>query len=320
MTETLSIAGLSVEPGRRLAETVTFQAAGVPVQLPLFLINGAQPGPTLVITAGIHGAEYPCVEAASRLGRTLEPQELAGQMVIAPLANPVAFAARSIYVSPPDGKNLNRQFPGKAQGTFSEALAHWLLTNIIGAGDAYIDLHGGDMIEALMPFGCVVGSGQAEMDAKAAAMAQSFGLPYIVLRERRSIAGTTHMAAADAGIPALLAEAGGQGLLTEPDVQLLEQGCRRVMASLGMTAGPDRPETPPRKFEAWSWLRAEHHGLFYPDVVVGQEVKAGQPLGRVATIFGETLQPVEATMDGAVLFLVTSLAMNQGDPLLAIAG
>ena len=132
---------------------VSVRLAGVDINVPVVLINGAEPGPTFCVTAAVHGAEYPCVEAAKRLALNLDPASLRGQVIVVPIVNPVAFRARSIYVTPLDGKNLNRQFPGKEQGTFSEALAYWLFNQVIRRGDYYIDLHGGDMIEALIPFG-----------------------------------------------------------------------------------------------------------------------------------------------------------------------
>ena len=318
MKDNLEFAGLTVEPGRRLGETLTIRVAGVSVSLPVFLINGAGTGPTLCITAGIHGAEYPCVEAALRLGQTLDPATVQGQVIIVPIANPVAFAARSIYVTPPDGKNLNRQFPGNSQGTFSEALAYWLFHHVIRRGDAYIDLHGGDMIEALLPFGSYFQTGNDKVDRVAEGMAKSFGLPYLVLRDRKAIAGATYMEAAEAGVPAILEEAGGQGVWNDETVQILTDGLHRVLAHLEMTA-PVPAASEPKRFEGWSWLRSEHNGVYYPTVKVGEQVTVGQDLGRVADVFGNTLQSLQAPQNGVVLFLVTSLAINSGDPLLAIA-
>lgn len=318
MKDNLEFAGLAVEPGQRVGEMLTISVAGVSIQLPVFLINGAGTGPTLCITAGIHGAEYPCIESALRLSQRLDPTTLQGQVIIVPIANPVAFAVRSIYVTPPDGKNLNRQFPGNSQGTFSQALAYWLFHNVIRRGDYYIDLHGGDMIEALLPFGSYFHTGNAKVDRAAEGMAKSFGLPYLVLRDRTAIAGATHMEAAEAGVPAILEEAGGQGVWDDETVHILTDGLHRVLAHLEMTASvPSVAE--PKRFDGWSWLRSEHTGVYYPTAKVGEQVTAGQDLGRVADVFGNTLQSIQAPQNGVVLFLVTSLAINSGDPLLAIA-
>lgn len=323
---TLKLAELSAAPGERVGANLTIQAAGVLVTLPVFLINGAHEGPTFVLTAGIHGAEYPCVETALRLGRTIDPSTLQGQMIIVPIANPVAFAARSIYITPPDGKNLNRQFPGDSQGTFSQAWAYWLFTQVIQRGDYYVDLHGGDMIEALLPFASCAVTGNESLDAVADGMAQAFGLPYVALPtgSGSGIGGATHIAAAAAGIPALLAEAGGQGILDEASVEILDAGVRRVLVHCGMmkpaAAGVKEQTEPAKKFSQWSWLRAEVNGLYYPTVQVGDTVHEGQALGHITDAFNNELQAMYAPQDGVVLFLVTSLSINTGDPLLAIAG
>ena len=127
----LTLSNLMAVPGERSAQELPVRLAGVEIKVPVVLINGTEPGPTFCVTAAIHGAEYPCVEAAKRLALTLDPERLRGQVIVVPIVNPVAFRARSIYVTPLDGKNLNRQFPGKEQGTFSEALAYWLFNQVI---------------------------------------------------------------------------------------------------------------------------------------------------------------------------------------------
>lgn len=314
--ENFQVAGLTVTTGQRVGAQAAVTVAGVDLRIPIFLVNGAHPGPTLSVTAGIHGAEYASIEAAIRLGQTLNPGDLHGQVIIVPIANSPAFSARSIYVTPSDGKNLNRQFPGHARGTVSQALAHWLFQEIIQRGDAYIDLHGGDMIEALVPFVINFRSGNEAVDQASTAMAQSFGIRYIL---QAGTPGSTYVSAAMIGIPAILAEAGGQGIWNEETVSMLSTGVRRVMAHLGMIATLPPLSEPPMTLQGWTWLRAEVDGLFYPNVQIGEHVRAGQDLGRVADVFGATLQSASAPMDGIVLFMVTSLAMNAGDPLLAIA-
>jgi hypothetical protein len=325
----LSIADLSVGPGQSLSGSVSLNITGVPLRLPLFLVNGAQPGPRLSITAGIHGAEYASIEAALRLGRGLDPEAVRGQVIIAPIANPPAFTARSIYVSPPDGKNLNRQFPGQAKGTFSQALAGWLFEEVIRPADAFIDLHGGDLIEALEPFVIYFHSGDEEVDRASRALACSFGIHYVVEGETP---GSSYGSAAQIGIPGILAEAGGQGIWDEDSVGTLQAGVLRAMAHVGMIdplapghvackglgASAFEGVRAPVVLDQWVWLRSDADGLFYPAVAVGTQVRAGQNLGRVADLDGNTRQSLSAPIDGTILFLVTALAMNAGDPLLAL--
>ena len=121
------------------------------LDLPFTVIEGPTPGPVLLVTAGVHGSEFCSIEAALRLAR-LTPEELRGTLVVLPLLNPGGFRARSVYVMPEDGKNLNRMFPGRPDGSLSEQLAHWLVTAVYPQVDAYLDLHGGDLDESLAPF------------------------------------------------------------------------------------------------------------------------------------------------------------------------
>jgi len=313
----------SIEAGSRTRGLLPLVIEGVSFDLPYFLIRGSAPGSRLVVTAGIHGGEYPCVEAAIRLGRIIRTEDLSGEVLIIPSANPTAFAARSIYVTPADGRNLNREFPGSESGTFTQKWAAWLFEHVISTADAYIDLHGGDMIEALVPFTACYAVENGGVTETSRLMAEAFGIEYALMHPKRSQGGPSGMAvltAAEAGVPAILAEAGGQGVWHESDVELLVNGVLRVLHRLGMLGTDVAPHAErPVVLSGWSWLRAEAGGLYYPSVGVGDGVEKGQPLGRIADFFGETLQELHAPAHGIVLFLVTSLAINRGDPLLAVA-
>lgn len=318
--DTFTFTSHSAQPGQSDHGFVEIEIRGIIVKLPFYLINGADEGPTLVVTAGIHGGEYPCVEAATRLGRAIDPKKLRGRVLIVPSANPVAFSARSIYVTPVDGLNLNRQFPGDPDGTFTRAWAAWLFRNVIARADLYIDMHGGDMIEALVPFVSFNLTGNEAVDRTARRMAEAYGIrAMLVKRDVGGLGGTTYGAAARDGIPALLTEAGGQGVWTEEEVDILQSGVRRVMSAFEMYEPVDEAGEKAVELGGWEWLRSEHDGLFYPSVGVGEHVTEGQSVGRVADIFGETLQEAHAPVSGEVLFLVTSLAINDGDPLMSIA-
>lgn len=320
MSDSLSLAHLSAAPGQKMHGIVTTTIQDIDVNMPVFLINGSQPGPCMVVTAGIHGGEYPCVEAAIRLGRIVDPASLSGQMIVVPSANPVAFKARSIYITPPDGLNLNRQFPGNPDGSFTQIWANWLFRNVITAGDMYIDMHGGDMIEALVPFVAITLTGNQAVDRTAERMAGAYGIRAFLAKEGTGpIGGTTTGSAAEAGVPALLTEAGGQGVWHEDEVDILYDGVRRVMADFGMYEGIADPGEAAQRLGGWDWLRADVDGLFYPHVGIGDRADKGQLVGTIKDIFGETLREYHAPVSGEVLFLVTSLAMNAGDPLMSIA-
>jgi uncharacterized protein len=193
-------------------------------EVPAIALRGARPGPTLLVTAGVHGAEYASIEAAYRLA-ALEPSALSGVLIVLPIVNRPAYRVRAIYGNPVDGKNLNRQFPGDPAGSFAPRLAHWLIDAWVRHADAYLDLHGGDLNEALTPFVL-----HARGDERARALAEAFGIPYVVAS---GSAGHSYTAAAALGVPAVLAEAGGQGLFPESDVLTLVDGAHRAMRHLG---------------------------------------------------------------------------------------
>lgn len=315
MASELRVGDFAAASGSKATGVQAVPVAGHSVEVPLFLIHGAKPGPTLVITAGVHGAEYASIAAALEIGQTLAPSALRGSVIVAPVVNMPAFRARSIYVCPLDGKNLNRVFPGNADGTASEQLAHWLFHNLLKKADYYVDLHGGDLVEALIPFTIYNVSGNEPVDQKSKELAQMFGIPYVVRSETR---GSTYSAAAHEGIPSMLAEAGGQGLWPREAVTLLTNGVDRLMRHLGMLDGPVPEPVPAQSLDKFIWLRSEHDGYYYLDVQVGDTVRKGQPLGRVTDYLGNVLQSVESPADGRILFLVSSLAINKGDPLLAV--
>lgn len=293
----------------------TMPVPGLEVALPVVVVCGTVPGPVLCITAGVHGAEYVGIEAAIRTASDLNPESLRGTVVVVPVANPPAFASRSIYVCPLDGKNLNRNFPGRPDGSASERIAHALFAEAISRADAYIDLHGGDLNEALVPF--VIYSSEADpgVVARSRSMAKVFGLGYVI---ESALPGAAFAAAAAAGVPSVLPEAGGQGILDEAMVELHLRGIRNVMGLLGMVPEKPEPAEMPVPVSSFVWVRSEHAGLFYPSVRVGARIASGEPAGEIRDWHGRTLAHLNSPASGVVLFVVTTPATNPGDPLFAI--
>jgi predicted deacylase len=248
----------------------------------------------------------------------LDPAEVTGSIVAVLTANPAAFAARSIYLNPLDGLNLNRQFPGDANGSPTQRLAHWLTTEVIAGSDAFIDMHCGDMNEALVSFTGIEETGDASVDARSRELAEAYGLRYLLIGANP---GMTTAAAAAHGIPAVLGEVGGQGLWPREDVALHAAGFQRVLRAAGLIdAAPDAPSHRTEVLPTEAWMRATTTGYWHPAVVVGDRMSAGTVVGEVQDAFGMVLERPTASMDGVVIFLVSSLAMNAGDPLLALAG
>jgi predicted deacylase len=315
LNEELKLGALSAKAGERVYGTHALNIDGHATQLPVFLINGAHDGPVLAITGGIHGAEYASIEAALRLAHSLDPAKLHGRVMVLPVVSMQAYKSRSIYIVPMDGKNLNRQFPGDAEGTASEQLAYWLTFNVFKQANYYVDLHCGDLNEALVPFTVFQKAGDKTTNEKSLELARAFGIKYLVGSD---IKGSTISAAAALGIPGILAESGGQGIWEPHHIQTLSDGLDRIMDHLGMVEGTTTKPGETVVMNQFVWMWSEYDGCYYPEVHVGDMVTVGQPVGRVADFEGKTLQRIQAPVSGAVLFVVTTLAINQGDPLLAV--
>jgi uncharacterized protein len=289
---------------------------------PLTVIAGANEGPRVALTSGVHPTEYPAIEANIRSMRALDPAQIRGTIVSVPIIDVPAFLSRSPFVCPIDNKNPNRFFPGNPNGTFTEVMDDALFRAVIQSSDALIDLHGGDMVEALVPFTVYAVSGNEAVDSASEAMARAMGLPYLVQNRPTpgGLGGMTIHAAAAAGIPAIIPEAGSCGLLTEPETQMLIDGVENVMRHLGVLEGPVKEMPAPIEVQAFTWLFAPVEGLWYPSATVGDAVTKDQAVGLIANIFGDPLAEVIAPHDGDVLFVTTSPAMREGGVLLAVGG
>src|SRR5437763_4564488 len=164
------------EPGHKQSGYFTFDDALLgKYQWPYFGIVGAEPGLTFLLTAGIHAAEYTGTLAALRIAHQVRPEHVQGSIVIIPLLNRPGFFERSVYVNPEDGQNLNRAFPGRADGTWSERFAYHLLHDIVLQFDRDMDLHAGDMIEDLEPFVGFFQTGNDKVDRESLLMLNAYG-------------------------------------------------------------------------------------------------------------------------------------------------
>jgi hypothetical protein len=319
----LSVGEIGVAKGEKKWGTLKISdCQGNTVDIPVFLMNGNGEGPTLCVTAGIHGAEYPSIETALRLAQNTKLRELNGSLIILPVVNVAAFFERSIYVCPYDSKNLNRVFPGKADGSMSEVIAHKIMEEVTPKATHYVDLHGGDMVEALHPFILVKKTGMEEIDHTAEALCLGFGIESIMEITKESTGwtgqGTIFVSMAEKGIPSLIAEAGQCGQLDETSVTLLYNGMLNIMKILHIL--PGKPKEPPKHeiFHHFVWLTAECQGVFYAKVRASEWIKRDQPIGEIRDFTGNILQPFVSPVEGRVLFLVTSPATKKDNVLMGI--
>src|SRR5690349_23540808 len=297
----------------------TLTLAGL--EVPVIEVAGAGDGPRLVVIAGVHGCEYASMAAVRRWARGLEERDLRGRVVAVPVLNLPAFRARTPFLVPDDGKNLNRCFPGDPAGTLADRLAYDAFSQLISGSDALVDAHTGDMVEALEPF-ALYDAGPAE--ARARELASAYGLGYVIRQEPgpdRAVRGSTSAAAAEAGIPAIIAEAGGCGLVEPAAVAAHVRGLDGILAALGMADPPAEagPASPPEHLQQFLWLRCEDEGWWEPVVTTGEKVAEGQLLGTVSSLDGaRLLQTITAPAAGVPMFITSSPAVAADGLLLGL--
>ena len=291
-------------------------------EVPVVELTGAADGPRLTVLAGVHGCEYAPMAAVRRWTRALAGRDLRGRIRAVPVLNLPAFRARTPFLVPDDGKNLNRCFPGDPDGTVADRLAYAAFTQLILGSDALVDAHAGDMVEALEPF-ALYDAGPSE--ARSLELATAYGLGYVIRQEPgpdRAVGGTTSTAAAELGIPAIIAEAGGCGLVEAAAVDAHVRGLDRVLALLGMASDPAAEAgqaRPPARLGRFLWLRSTGEGWWEPAVRPGEQVAEGQVLGTVSSLDGaEVRQTVTAPAPGVPMFITSSPAVAADGLLLGL--
>jgi predicted deacylase len=286
----------------RMSTTVHLNGLDVPA----FKVQGAEDGPSLSLIGGIHGCEYSSIAAVTRVMRELDATQLSGSITAVPVVSMESFTQRSAFLVPADGKNLNRAFPGDPAGTYTEKLAHDIFTTLIEPADVLIDLHGGDLVEALEPFALYCNEASR-------ALAVAFGLPYVV-DSTDSLPGMT----ASVAKRGVIAEAGGAGQLEEHAVQQLTNGVRNVLRYLDMLPGELEPQQEPTTIARFEWLYSTPAGFWVADVKAGDRVERNAKLGEIRDLYGDVQEQIHAPADGVVLFLTTSAAVAENGLLLGL--
>ena len=280
----------------------------------------ATAGPVLALVAGTHGMEYVPIIALQRMRTTIDPKTLRGNVVMVHVANMPSFLGRTIYYSPVDGKNLNRVFPGRADGTISERIADAITREFIGRATHVVDLHCGDGNESLRPYLYWITTGDPKVAEQGRAMAHAFGLDHIVMdrerpvdRRRRFICPTPP---SRAGKPALTTETGGMAVVDEESIALVERGVAGLASShLGMRpTGPEPVANPVWQKRARSFA-AGRPASSIASVQRGRASTRVLRLGRVTDFHGRTLEDVTAPFGGEILYVVGTPPVTKGEPL-----
>lgn len=293
--------------------------------LPITVIVGKRHGPTLLVLSGVHGSEYAPITASQRLAQEIEPSSVAGNVLFVHITNLPAYLGRAIYTSPADGKNLNRLFPGKPNGSLSERIAFVLTDQIYPLVDAVLDMHSGDGNEDLNPMwvGYYGKAGNQQVIQQSKAMAFAFGFEYIVEFEWQltdpAKAIWAGSAAIAQGIPSIDVEAGGKNVVNAAALAAIESGVRRVMTHLGMSTQrfPSPPQ--PTIIRNRTSVTAPQDGSWVTLVQAGDPVAKGALIGYLTDWHGRKLFEARAPHAGLVLLTLTAPPVRAGETLAVIA-
>ena len=314
---------LKVGPGEKVSGILSVPAKeGIGTFIPVTVIHGAKKGKALALVAGVHGYEYPPILALYRLKDMIEPKELAGTLILVHIANLPAFQKRIIYYSPHDWMNLNRVFPGSAEGTISQRIAHVLTEEVIKKCDALIDLHCGDGNEALIPYTYWMISGDKERNEMTKNLALAFGIEHIIIDDTRSqdLADSKYLGntAILLGKPAITTESGYLGRTDEASIVRNIDGVFGVMRFLGMIEGVADFVSNPVWIDRYEVVYSKTEGLFFPQTKMGYYVRKGQKVGFIMDYLGKVKEELFAPFSGIILYIINTPPTSRGEPLFEV--
>lgn len=284
-----------VEPGTKAKFTFAAERSfeGSFLDSALWTARGASPGPTLCVVAGIHGDEINSVEIARRSFHAVDPAHLAGTLIVVPAANSQGFRTMNRYMV--DRRDLNRAFPGSIKGSVTSIVAEALFERVVRRCDSLIDLHTGSNYRTN------VAQIRVDMDDPASlALAENFGVGVVI--GGAGPQGSLRREAVDAGVAAIIYEAGPPYIFLEQEIEQGTQGVLNVMDHLGMyeTRGS---RSPSKKLISSSWVRIPkgRGGIFLTKTSLGDEVEEGALLGTVTDPVTDSTYEIRANRKGIVI-------------------
>jgi predicted deacylase len=296
----LELLGQKIPPGstRRLMWSASKIFEGMSSETPVLVVHGREPGPVLCLTAAVHGDELNGIEMVRRVLHDLSPDELRGTVIGIPIVNIHGFRRGSRYL--PDRRDLNRFFPGNPYGSSAARIAHSFFETIVRRCTAVVDLHTGSFYRSNLP--------QVRADLSLPAvrdLAQGFGGMLVMSNE--AAPGTLRRAATDVGIPAVILEAGEPLRMQPRQVEQGVAGIFRLLGSLGMRDKLQLLAQPEPVYYYSRWVRADHGGVLFSVVRLGQQIRAGDVLGNVTDPITNEQNLIYSPADGRVI----GMAVNQ---------
>jgi predicted deacylase len=299
-TQPFILLGTEVPPmtSTRLSWSPAQSFEGLASPTSVLVVNGAKPGPTLCLTAAIHGDEINGIEIVRRVLYNIEPEDLTGAVIGVPIVNLQGFQRGSRYL--PDRRDLNRYFPGAPNGSSASRIAHSFFHEVIEACTVLVDLHTGSFDRTNLP--------QLRADLsnpEVLELTQGFGATVVLHSE--GAPGTLRQAAVNEGIPTVTIEAGGPMRLQEDAVDHSVKSIHTLLNHLGMVKKSRIWGDPEPVYYNSQWLRAETGGVLLSEVRLGEKVKSGDVLGNVTNPITNVSTTLRSPTSGRIL----GMALNQ---------
>jgi predicted deacylase len=305
----------SVPAGRRqqFELPISRLMSGTPVGLPVIVLHGTREGPTVWLSAAVHGDEICGVEIIRRVLEHLQPRAMAGTVLAVPIVNVHGFNTGDRYL--PDRRDLNRSFPGSERGPLASRIAHLMMTEIIAKSSVGIDLHTGSDARTNLP------QVRGDLDdARTLELATTFGAPVAIHSRVRD--GSLRQAATEAGAAVLLFEGGEASRFDPHAIAVGTEGVLRVLRSLGVIQ-PDATTSEPAAELAISrqtrWVRATSSGILHLDAELGSHVAVGESIATIYDPFGKRLSRITSRIAGLVIGATENPLVHRGDAIAHIA-
>ena len=312
-SESIRIGDVDVAPGYRTQVDLPIAdlSIHVPMVMPVHVINGAEDGPVLFVSAAIHGDELNGVEIIRRIIKLAVLRRLRGALIAVPIVNVPGFLSLSRYL--PDRRDLNRSFPGSAKGSLAARLAEMFVDQILSNATHGIDLHTGAVHRENYP--------QIRVDLgnpAAEPMARAFGAPLVVNSASRE--GSLRDTADKRDVPVIVYEAGEALRFDETSIRTGLWGVIGVMEHLGMLPTQKRgsESKAPVILRESSWVRAPASGVVRMRQPIGAEVEDGELLAVVSDPLGETESEIKSPMEGVIVGRTNLPLAHEGDALFHI--
>ncbi|MDH3471694.1 MAG: succinylglutamate desuccinylase/aspartoacylase family protein [Acidimicrobiia bacterium] len=307
-----AIGGDSVPAGQqaKFEMPISRLTSGTLVSLPLLVFHGRKEGPTVWISAAVHGDELCGVEIIRQVVSDLDPATMAGTLIAVPVVNVFGFNTGDRYL--PDRRDLNRSFPGSARGSLASRIAHLVMTEVVSRCSVGIDLHTGSDHRTNLP------QVRADLDdADTMALARAFAAPIAIHSRTRD--GSLRAAATEAGATVLLYE-GGEALRFDPaTIEKGRDGTRRVLAKLGMTKTAVRASGERLLSRRSRWVRAPKSGILHLSAALGTQVSKGDTIATIVDLYGNRLSRMAAGNKGIIIGHTQHPLVNQGDAVAHVA-